>query len=51
MPAIPSAQARKLVPFNNKYWTGWPTAKNYYMTPTDWWDNFVVTITTISKAK
>lgn len=51
LPAIPSAQARKLVPFNNTYWTGWPTNANYYMTPTDWWDNFVVTITTITKAK
>ena len=51
LPALPSAQARKLVPFNNTYWTGWPTNANYYMTPTDWWDNFVVTITTITKAK
>ena len=51
MPAIPSAQARKLVPFNNTYWTGWPSSTNYYMTPTDWWDNFVVTIDTIKKAQ
>jgi peptide/nickel transport system substrate-binding protein len=51
LPALPSAQARKLVPFNTKYWTGWPTNANYYMTPTDWWDNFVVTMTTITKAK
>lgn len=51
LPAIPAAQARKLVPFNNKYWTGWPTKDNYYMTPTNWWNNFIWTITTISKAK
>ncbi len=51
LPALPSAQARKLVPFNNTYWTGWPTAANYYMTPTDWWDNFTVILTTITKAK
>ena len=50
LPALPAAQARKLVPFNSTYWTGWPSAANYYMTPTDWWDNFVVTITTIKKA-
>jgi peptide/nickel transport system substrate-binding protein len=51
LPALPSAQARKLVPFNNTYWTGWPTAANYYITPTDWWDNFIVTVTTIKKAQ
>ena len=48
LPALPSAQARKLVPFNTKYWTGWPTNDNYYMSPTDWWSNFVVTMTTKS---
>lgn len=51
LPAIPSAQARKLVPFNNKYWTGWPSVDDYYMTPTNWWNNFIWTITTISKAQ
>lgn len=51
LPALPAAQARKLVPFNNTYWTGWPSAANYYMTPTDWWDNFIVTITTIKKVQ
>jgi peptide/nickel transport system substrate-binding protein len=51
LPALPAAQARKLVPFNTKYWTGWPTNANYYMQPTNWWTNFVVILTTISKAK
>lgn len=50
LPALPAAQARKLVPFNNTYWTGWPTNDNYYMTPTNWWNNFIWTITTIEKA-
>ena len=51
LPAIPAAQARKLVPFNDTYWTGWPTNDNYYMTPTNWWNNFIWTVTTITKAK
>lgn len=51
LPALPSAQARKLVPFNETYWTGWPTADNYYMTPTNWWSNFILVIDTITKAK
>jgi len=51
LPALPSAQARKLVPFNNTYWTGWPTSENYYMTPTNWWYNFIYVIDTITKAK
>lgn len=51
LPALPSAQARKLVPFNNTYWTGWPTSDNYYMTPTNWWDNFILVIVTIEQVK
>jgi peptide/nickel transport system substrate-binding protein len=51
LPAIPTANARKLVPFNYTYWTGWPNSENYYMPPTNWWNNFVWTITTIEKAK
>jgi peptide/nickel transport system substrate-binding protein len=25
------------VPFNTTYWTGWPTAANYYNHPAMWW--------------
>ncbi len=37
MPFIPITQARKLVPFDTTYWTGWPTAANNYNHPATWW--------------
>ncbi len=36
-PALPIAQAIKLVPFNEAYWTGWPTADDPYIAPASWW--------------
>ena len=37
MPFIPVTQARKLVPFDTTYWTGWPTQANNYNHPATWW--------------
>lgn len=37
MPVVPITQAKKLVPFNTTYWTGWPTAENNYNHPATWW--------------
>jgi peptide/nickel transport system substrate-binding protein len=37
LPFIPMTQARKLVPFNATYWTGWPTKENNYNHPATWW--------------
>ena len=37
MPFIPITQAKKLVPFDTTYWTGWPTAENNYNHPATWW--------------
>ena len=34
---IPITQARKLVPFDTTYWTGWPTEQNNYNHPATWW--------------
>ncbi|MEM6616428.1 MAG: ABC transporter substrate-binding protein [Pseudomonadota bacterium] len=39
MPFIPLVQAAKLLPFNETYWTGWPTADNYYNHPFFWWNH------------
>ena len=36
-PVLPIAQAVKLVPFNQHYWTGWPTVDNAYIQPATWW--------------
>jgi peptide/nickel transport system substrate-binding protein len=37
LPVIPVTQAKKIIPFNNTYWTGWPTAENAYIHPPTWW--------------
>jgi len=29
----------KLVPFDETYWTGWPTADNNYIQPATWWQS------------
>lgn len=39
LPTIPITQARKLVPFNTTYWTGWPTAENNYFQGFTWWQS------------
>src|SRR5581483_8557300 len=40
LPVIPVVQAPALVPFNNTYWTGWPTASNPWNMPVSWWATF-----------
>lgn len=40
LPTIPITQARKLVPFNETYWTNWPTEANNYNHPANWWNSF-----------
>ena len=37
LPGIPLVQARLLTPFNNTYWTNWPTSDNNYIQPGHWW--------------
>ncbi|WP_299609974.1 ABC transporter substrate-binding protein [uncultured Tateyamaria sp.] len=39
MPFIPLVQAAKLLPMNTTYWTGWPSAENYYNHPFFWWNH------------
>jgi len=39
LPFIPITQARKLIPFDTTYWTGWPTAENNYNHPATWWQS------------
>lgn len=47
LPALPSAQAKKLIPNNFTYWTNWPSAKNPYISPWCWWTSFVVVVSNI----
>jgi len=39
LPIIPITQARKIMPFNTTYWSGWPTAENNYIHPPTWWQS------------
>lgn len=50
LPAFPSAQSRKIVPFNYTYWTGYPTSDNYYVFPCNWCNLWVVAMTKLSRA-
>lgn len=38
-PAIAITQAKKLIPFDYTYWTGWPSAENNYNHPATWWQS------------
>lgn len=39
LPVIPLVQNRKIVPFDTKYWSGWPTQANPYIQPATWWQS------------
>lgn len=51
MPAIPITQAKKIVPFDTTYWTGWPTAENNYNHPATWWNSTHQIIHNLEKAE
>jgi peptide/nickel transport system substrate-binding protein len=42
LPYIPITQAKKIIPFDTTYWTGWPTYDNQYIHPPTWWQSFHV---------
>jgi len=50
MPFIPLVQSAKLLPLNTTYWTGWPTADNYYNHPFFWWNHTHQIIHNLEKA-
>ena len=50
-PSLPIAQAIKLVPFDQTYWTGWPTAENPYISPATWWQVTPVILQHLQPAK
>ncbi len=47
---IPLTQAKKLVPFDATYWTGWPTMEDPYIQPTTWWQSALPIILNLKKA-
>ncbi len=44
MPVVPGMQAPALVPFNEYYWIGWPSADNPWNMPVSWWAMFNLVI-------
>jgi hypothetical protein len=42
MPAIMLVEERWVVPYDKKYWTGWPTKKNGYEAPFPSWEGWMV---------
>jgi peptide/nickel transport system substrate-binding protein len=40
LPVIPMVQAPALVPFNHRYWTGWPSSEDPWNMPVSWWATF-----------
>ena len=50
VPFIPLVQSAKLLPFNTTYWTGWPTAENFYAEPWHWWNSAHMIIHNLEKA-
>lgn len=42
LPVIPITQAKKIIPFDTTYWTGWPTYDNQYIHPPTWWQHFPI---------
>jgi peptide/nickel transport system substrate-binding protein len=40
LPVIPITQAKKLIPFDQTYWTNWPSDSNKYAPSWTWWQSF-----------
>ena len=51
VPALPISQAIKLVPFDETYWTGWPTIDSPYIQPATWWQSAHVIIHNLEPAQ
>jgi len=51
LPTIPVTQAKKLIPFDNTYWTNWPDSENNYIHSTTWWQSTLVILVNLKPAK
>lgn len=51
LPVIPITQAKKIIPFDTTYWTGWPTFENDYIHPPTWWQHTHVIIHNLEPAQ
>jgi peptide/nickel transport system substrate-binding protein len=51
LPVIPITQAKKIIPFDTTYWSGWPTFENDYIHPPTWWQSTHVIIHNLEPAQ
>ncbi|MBI3958375.1 MAG: ABC transporter substrate-binding protein [Chloroflexi bacterium] len=51
LPVIPVTQAKKIIPFDTTYWTGWPTFDDQYIHPPTWWQHTHVIIHNLQPAQ
>lgn len=51
LPVIPVTQAKKIIPFDTTYWTGWPTFEDDYIHPPTWWQHTHVIIHNLQPAQ
>ncbi len=50
LPILPITQAKKILPFNETYWTNWPNADNPYIHPPTWWQSTHIIIHNLTKS-
>lgn len=50
VPFIPLVQAAKVLSFNKTYWTGWPSANDFFVHPMHWWNSTHLIIHRLKKA-
>lgn len=50
LPVMAVVQQLRVVPYSTRYWTNWPTAKNDYFHPPNWWMCFLMVIMKIKPA-
>ena len=51
LPTIPIMQQYLLTPFNETYWTNWPTSGNNYVHPGHWWYTCAIMIHNVHSAE
>jgi len=51
LPVIPVTQAKKIIPFDTTYWTGWPTFEEDFIHPPTWWQHTHVIVHNLQPAQ
>lgn len=51
VPTMPVVQTAQLMPWNETYWTGFPTNDNLYVQPFSWWSTFYLAVFELQQAR